>query len=106
MSFARPSFRDWRRLGDSYVHGFGTIGRSLGLLDFHQYWLKARKLGLAKDIGHYSINTLAAPQLRFLVPPSDAPPNTPLADIVYAYQFDAGLYARSEEHTSELQSRV
>ncbi len=87
-------FNDWRRLGDSYVHGFGTIGRNLGFLDFHQYWLKARKLGLAKDIGHYSINTLAAPQGKFLVPPADAPPNTPLADIVYAYQFDAGLYAR------------
>lgn len=87
-------FNDWRRIGDSYIHGFGTIGRSLGLLDFHQYWLKARQLGLAKDIGHYSINTLAAPQGRFLVPPADAPPNTPLADIVYAYQFDAALYAR------------
>src|SRR2546421_709527 len=87
-------FNDWRRPGDSYVHGFGTIGRSLGLLDFHQYWLKARKLGLVKDIGHYSINTLAAPQGKFLVPPADAPPNTPLADIVYAYQFDAGLYAQ------------
>jgi tryptophan halogenase len=87
-------FNDWRRIGETYVHGFGTIGRSLGLLDFHQYWLKASKLGLARDIGHYSINTLAAPQGRFLVPPADAPPNTPLADIVYAYQFDAGLYAR------------
>ena len=86
-------FNDWLRIGDSYVHGFGTIGRSLGFLDFHQYWLKARRLGLAKDIGHYSINTLAAPQGRFLVPPADAPPNTPLADIVYAYQFDAALYA-------------
>src|ERR1700751_256111 len=29
-------FNDWRRIGDSYIHGFGTIGRSLGLLDFHQ----------------------------------------------------------------------
>jgi len=87
-------FNDWLRPGDSYVHGFGTIGRSLGFLDFHQYWLKARKLGLAKDIGHYSINTLAAPQGKFLVPPADAPPNTPLADIVYAYQFDAALYAQ------------
>jgi tryptophan halogenase len=87
-------FNDWRRIGDSYIHGFGTIGRSLGLLDFHQYWLKARKLGVAKDIGHYSINTLAAPQGRFAVSPADAPPNSPLADIVHAYQFDAGLYAR------------
>lgn len=87
-------FNDWRRIGDTYVHGFGTIGRSLGLLDFHQYWLKARRMGKAQDIAHYSINTLAAPQGRFLVPPADAPPNTPLADIVYAYQFDAALYAR------------
>ncbi|HLJ37723.1 MAG TPA: tryptophan halogenase family protein [Steroidobacteraceae bacterium] len=87
-------FNDWLRPGVSYVHGFGTIGRSLGFLDFHQYWLKARTLGLATDIGHYSINTLAAPQGRFLVPPADAPPNTPLADIVYAYQFDATLYAQ------------
>ncbi len=87
-------FNDWRRIGDSYIHGFGTIGRSLGLLDFHQYWLKARKLGAARDIGHYSINTLAAPQGRFAVSPADAPPNSPLADIVHAYQFDAGLYAR------------
>ncbi len=87
-------FNDWHHVGDSYIHGFGTIGRSLGLLDFHHYWLKARKLGLAKDIGHYSINTLAAPQGRFLVPPADAPPGTPFADLVYAYQFDAALYAR------------
>jgi tryptophan 7-halogenase len=87
-------FNDWRRVGDSYVHGFGTIGRGLGLPDFHQYWLKARELGVAKDIGQYSINTLAAPQGRFMVPPADAPPNSPLAEIAYAYQFDAGLYAR------------
>jgi len=87
-------FNDWGRIGDSYVHGFGTIGRSLGLLDFHQYWLKARQLGWARDIGRYSINTLAAPQGRFMPSPADAPANTPLADIVYAYQFDAGLYAR------------
>src|SRR6201997_5623584 len=94
-------FNDWRRVGDSYIHGFGIIGRSLGFLDFHQYWLKASKLGFAKDIGLYSINTLAAPQGRFLPPPADAPPNTPLADIVYAYQFDAALYARYLRSFSE-----
>jgi tryptophan halogenase len=88
-------FRDWRRLGDSYIHGFGSIGRPLGLLDFHQYWLKARARGWAKDdIGLYSLNTCAAPQDRFMVAPQDAPPNSPLADLVYAYHFDAGLYAK------------
>jgi tryptophan halogenase len=32
-------FNDWGKIGDSYVHGFGTMGRDLGLMPFHQYWL-------------------------------------------------------------------
>lgn len=87
-------FNDWARIGDSYIHGFGTIGRDLGLMPFHQYWLKARAEGKAKDISHYSLNTLAAPQGKFMSPPSDAPPNSPLAEIAYAYHFDAVSYAR------------
>src|SRR3954454_9605046 len=86
-------FNDWARIGDSYIHGFGTIGRDLGLMPFHQYWLKARAEGHAKDIGHYSLNTIAAPQGKFMAPPSDAPANSPLAEIGYPYPFDAGLYA-------------
>src|SRR5689334_2946006 len=38
-------FKDWGKIGDSYIHGFGTIGRDLGLLPFHQYWLKAHAQG-------------------------------------------------------------
>jgi tryptophan halogenase len=88
-------FVDWARLGDSYVHGFGTIGRDLGLIPFHQYWIKAMRAGRAKpDIGVYSLNTLAAPAGKFMVSPVDAPRDTPLADIAYAYHFDAVLYAR------------
>ena len=87
-------FNDWGAIGDSYIHGFGSIGRDLGLLPFHQYWLKARAEGRAKDIGHYSLNTMAAPQGKFMTPPSDAPPNSPLSEINYAYHFDAVLYAR------------
>jgi tryptophan 7-halogenase len=87
-------FNDWGKIGDSYIHGFGTIGRDLGLMPFHQYWLKARAEGRAKDISAYSLNTLAAPQGKFMAPPSDAPPNSPLAEIAYAYHFDAVSYAR------------
>jgi tryptophan halogenase len=87
-------FNDWGKIGDSYIHGFGAIGRDLGLMPFHQYWLKARAAGKAKDIGHYSLNTIAAPQGKFMTPASDAPPNSPLAEIAYAYHFDAILYAR------------
>lgn len=87
-------FNDWGRIGDSYVHGFGTIGRSLGPLPFHQYWLKLFLAGHAPGIGAYSLPTAAAPLDKFMVSPADAPPGSPLADIAYGYQFDAGLYAR------------
>lgn len=87
-------FRDWRRIGESYIHGFGmSIGRSLGLMPFHQYWIKAMQAGRAGPIGDYSIHTLAAPRGKFMVSASDAPPTSPLADIAYAYHFDATLYA-------------
>jgi tryptophan halogenase len=86
-------FNDWGKIGDSYIHGFGTIGRDLGLMPFHQYWLKAHAAGQARDISHYSLNTIAAPLGKFMTPPSDAPRNSPLAEIAYAYHFDAGRYA-------------
>ena len=87
-------FVDWARVGDRYFHGFGTIGREFGLLPFHQYWLKAHRLGIAADLGEYSLHTKAGPSGKFMTPASDVPPNSPLADIAYAYHFDAGLYAK------------
>jgi tryptophan halogenase len=96
-------FNDWNKIGDSYIHGFGTMGRDLGLMPFHQYWLKARGLGQAKDIGVYSLNTLAPVADKFMTPPSDAPRNSPLAEIAYAYHFDAGRYAQYLRRLAEAQ---
>ena len=88
-------FNDWNRLGDSYMHGFGNeIGRSLGLLPFHQYWIKAARDGKAAGINHYLLSALAASRGKFMVSASDVPAASPLANIAYAYHFDAGLYAR------------
>jgi tryptophan halogenase len=87
-------FVDWGRLGDRYVHGFGTIGHDYGLLPFHQYWLKMFRAGKAADIGAYSLNTLAASRGKFMASASDVPANSPLANIAYAYHFDAGRYAQ------------
>ncbi|MDE2248938.1 MAG: tryptophan 7-halogenase [Xanthomonadaceae bacterium] len=87
-------FNDWGRLGDSYIHGFGSIGHDVSLLPFHQFWIKARQQGFAADIGDYSLNTLAAPRGKFMASATDVPANSPLANIAYAYHFDAGLYAR------------
>ena len=86
-------FRDWGRIGDSYIHGFGTISRGRGPLPFHQFWLKEHLAGRAPDIGQYTVQTMAAPLNRFALP-HDAPPGSPLAGMAYAYHFDASLYAR------------
>ncbi|XQA62938.1 tryptophan halogenase family protein [Xanthomonas sacchari] len=87
-------FADWQRPGTSYVHGFGTeIGHPLGLLPFQQYWFKQALAGKAKPLGAYTLNTVAAKRDRFMTSATDVPPNSPLANIAYAYHFDAALYA-------------
>jgi len=86
-------FVDWWKRGHSYIHGFGLIGRDLGWLRCHQYWLKARAAGRASDFADYSINTAAALENRFM----RADPKmteSPLGHIAHAFHFDAALYAR------------
>jgi tryptophan halogenase len=84
-------FVDWTRQGHRYIHGFGTNGQDLGLIAFHHYWLKHYKQGKARDLGAYSLNTMAAPAGKFMR--SAQVENSPLNNIAYAYHFDAGLYA-------------
>jgi tryptophan halogenase len=85
-------FVNWGQLGDSYIHGFGKIGQDLGLVPFHQYWLKMHQAGKAAALDEYSITTWASRHNKFMRAVTDRP-NSPLADIAYAYHFDAGLYA-------------
>jgi tryptophan halogenase len=87
-------FRDWGRLGHSYIHGFGVIGHDVGLAPFHQYWLKGWLAGVAGDLLDYSVNTVAAARGKFMPAPVDVPAGSPLSSIGYAYHFDAALYAR------------
>jgi tryptophan halogenase len=87
-------FVDWGRIGDRYVHGFGTIGHDYRSLPFHQYWLKLHRQGKAHDLGQYSINTAAAEAGKFISGATDVPKGSPLAQVAYAYHFDAGLYAQ------------
>lgn len=88
-------FRDWRRIGDSYMHGFGSsLGPGFNLLPFHQYWVKARHAGRAQALDRYVLAASAGPAGKFMTSASDVPANSPLANISYAYHFDAGLYAR------------
>ena len=99
-------FKDWGQIGDTYIHGFGTLGHDLGSVPFHQYWLRARSNGWADDLGDYSLNTLAAPRGKFMVSATDAPKGSPLSEVAYAYHFDAGLYARYLRRYSEARGVV
>ncbi|MDP3801859.1 tryptophan halogenase family protein [Brevundimonas sp.] len=86
-------FVDWLRLGSSYIHGFGVIGRDLEWLRCHQYWLKLNSLGRASDFADYSINTAAALENKFMrADPKMA--ESPIGQIAHAFHFDASLYAR------------
>jgi len=99
MRFTKGTFKlgiefiNWGRLGDSYIHGFGKIGQDLGVVPFYQHWLKMRQAGRAGPLDEYSINTAAARANKFMPAITDRP-NSPMADLGYAYHFDAGLYAR------------
>ena len=93
-------FVNWREPGHSYIHGFGKIGQDLLWLHTHQFWLKMAQRGQVRPFDHYSLNTLAARKNRF-APPDTRNPNSPIADIDYAYHFDASLFAAYLRRQSE-----
>ncbi|XHS78921.1 tryptophan halogenase family protein [Burkholderiaceae bacterium UC74_6] len=86
-------FVNWGRMGERYMHGFGRIGQALGTVPFEHYWRKYHQLGKVGDLADYSITRRAAAAGKFMRPVSDAG-NSPLAEIAYAFHFDASLYAR------------
>ena len=88
-------FVDWGAPGENYVHGFGKIGRDMLWLHPHQLWLAARERA-PDSVGHfdrYSLNCAASLKNRFAFPDTRNR-NSPLADLDYAYHFDASLLAR------------
>jgi tryptophan halogenase len=84
-------FRDWGRVGDSYIHPFGAYGAAIGGVGFHHHWLRARQGGDPTPLEAYSLPIMAARQGRFAPPSPD--PRSLASTYSYAYQFDAGLYA-------------
>lgn len=85
-------FVDWEEPGSRYFHGFGSMGRGLGILPFYQYWLRYRREGGALDMWEFSANAVAARENRFGHLPSHV--NGQPSGVGYAYHFDASLYGR------------
>jgi len=87
------SFENWGRNGDRYIHSFGKTGKESWLCDFHHFWLRAKKLGIAEDYGTYCCELQAAKQDRFAT--------SPTLDINFAYHLDATRYAKYLRRMSE-----
>jgi tryptophan halogenase len=85
-------FVDWRSPGQSYLHAFGDIGRPLGAVPFHHYWLAGRPKGDDHSLWDYSLNARAAFAGRFDRTVRKA--GGAAEPLTHAFQFDAALYAR------------
>ncbi|MGW8188725.1 tryptophan halogenase family protein [Sphingomonas hankookensis] len=84
-------FAGWRRPDSGYFHPFGSFGRDIEGINFHQLWLKLRGQAGIGPIADYSPSTVAARAAAFGPPVGD--PRSPLSGMAYAYHIDATLYA-------------
>ena len=84
-------FANWYERGHSYMHSFGTVGKDLAYIPFHNYWLHEHLLGRGGSLWDYSLDYQAARQNRFTRMAQIE--DTPLPGITYAFHFDASLYA-------------
>lgn len=92
-------FVGWTKPDESYFHPFGTHGRDMLGLSFHQFWRKMSALGKADKIETYCATAMAAKQGKACLPSRD--PISLMSTLSHAYQFDAGRYAAFLRQFSE-----
>src|SRR4051812_42912593 len=85
-------FVNWGGIGERYFHPFGTHGHDLEGVAFHQLYLRERKKRVMQDISAWSMSGVAAAQGKFARPGAEA--GLPLSQLLYAFHFDASLYAK------------
>jgi tryptophan halogenase len=92
-------FCDWGRLGQRYVHPFGDFGKPINNVEFYQHWIKLNQHGFSGKLDDYAYGIVAAKNEKFQHP-NDGKTQLQRA-FGYAYQFDAGLYAKFLRKFSE-----
>ena len=85
-------FVNWGTIGKRYFHPFGTLGQDLQGIQFHQLYLRERERRPVPDISAWSMSAMTAAKGKFVRPGRAA--QYPLTALLYAFHFDAGLYAR------------
>ncbi|MGH8201504.1 MAG: tryptophan halogenase family protein [Steroidobacteraceae bacterium] len=85
-------FRDWGRMGETFLHPFGPYGVDANHELFQAYWLKRRSEGSPSPLEEWSVTGLAARSARVGAPTASGP--SALRYLSYAYHLDATLYAR------------
>ena len=93
-------FVDWGALGERYFHPFGSHGADFNGVPFHQVYLREANQRELPNIRQWSMSAVAAELGRFARPGPDA--RLPLSQLVYAFHFDAGLYAQFLRRQAEL----
>jgi len=93
-------FVNWGKLGERYIHPFGGYGVDMEGIHFHHFWQKAKKNNAdLPDLSDYCLQAYAAENNKFTRPLNVE--RSPLRKIAYAFQFDAGLYAKFLREISE-----
>jgi tryptophan halogenase len=85
-------FADWKTVGASYWHPFGTFGAPIIRRPFYHAWHKARAAGLPLSFNDYSACAALGDHFKFRFP--DTNPDSPAAGLRYALHFDAVLVAK------------
>jgi tryptophan halogenase len=84
-------FRDFGRIGSTYLHPFGDFARPVNHVPFFHYWLRMHAEGRQDSLFDYSVANVMSAAGRFMPPSTD--PASLMSTISYAYQFDATLFA-------------
>jgi len=86
-------FVDWKTVGESYWHPFGTFGAPIIRRPFYHAWHKARAAGLPLRFNDYSPCAALGDDFKFRFP-DPTTPDSPAAGLRYALHFDAVLVAK------------
>ena len=97
-------FANWYRIGNQYVHPFGSLGKEINGIGFHQVFFRLEKENLAEEIWRYSPCAVAGLRGRFGQPSQAI--TLPSGGFPFAFHLDAKLYAQflrkyAEQHGVE-----